>query len=62
MPSYDHSCSHCKYEWEENYSIKEDPPKICPKCKSESVKRLISSGGTFVLAGGGWADSGYSSK
>jgi len=46
MPSYEHICTNieCAFEWEEEYSIKEDPPKICPQCKQETAKRLISGG------------------
>jgi len=46
MPSYEHVCLNedCNYEWEDEYSIKDDPPKICPKCKKETAKRLISGG------------------
>jgi len=44
MPSYEHFCESCEYEFEEEYSIKADPPKVCPKCGKETVKRLISGG------------------
>ena len=51
MPTYEHICSNesCKHEWEDNYSIKLDPPKICPKCGLETAKRLISLGGKGVV-------------
>lgn len=51
MPIYEHQCQNpdCKYEWEEEYSIKEEPPKICPNCKECTVKRLISLGGKGVV-------------
>lgn len=40
---YYHLCKSCNHEWEESYSIKEDPPKICPQCKVEGlVQRLIT--------------------
>lgn len=55
MPTYCHVCKdeNCKYEWEEEYSIKDDPPKICPKCKQETAKRVIAAavGGTVELYG-----------
>lgn len=41
MPTYEHRCDTCKHEWEDAYSIKADPPKICPKCNAETVTRLI---------------------
>jgi hypothetical protein len=45
MPTYEHLCQSCNYEWEDEYSIKADPPTTCPQCKSEGqVKRLISGG------------------
>lgn len=44
MPEYSHICidENCNNKWEENYSIKSDPPKICPKCQKETAKRIIS--------------------
>lgn len=51
MPTYEHACSNesCKHEWEDNYSIKAEPPKTCPKCGLETAKRLISLGGKGVV-------------
>ncbi len=49
MPTYEHMCQSCSHEWEDEYSIKVDPPKFCPKCSAESVKRLISLGGKGVV-------------
>lgn len=43
MPTYAHKCSDesCNHEWEDTYSIKADPPKVCPKCNNETAQRLI---------------------
>ena len=51
MPEYEHVCVNedCKYEWEDTYSIKQDPPKVCPKCLKETAKRVISLGGKGVV-------------
>lgn len=51
MPTYEHMCQNneCNHEWEDNYSIKADPPKFCPKCGLETAKRLISLGGKGVV-------------
>jgi len=56
MPTYEHKCINetCKYEWEDEYSIKQPPPTTCPKCNQETAKRLISGGsgkGTVELYG-----------
>lgn len=47
MPTYEHFCTNesCKNQWEDFYSIKADPPKVCPKCGLETAERLISLGG-----------------
>jgi len=42
-------------------SIKDDPLSECPKCSSNSLKRLISAGAGFTLKGGGWYKDLYSS-
>lgn len=49
MPTYEHKCNSCQHEWEDSYSIKMDPPKICPSCNAEAVVRLISLGGKGVV-------------
>jgi putative FmdB family regulatory protein len=64
MAIYEYECSiHNTYEVQQ--SMKDEPLTSCPHCKAEGVetptKRLISAT-SFVLNGGGWASSGYSSK
>ncbi|HKQ22235.1 MAG TPA: zinc ribbon domain-containing protein [Nitrososphaeraceae archaeon] len=46
MPTYEHCCTNetCKHEWEDEYSIKQAPPKVCPLCQQETAQRLISGG------------------
>ena len=46
MPTYCHICTNneCSFEWEDEYSIKADPPTLCPKCNQETAKRLIFGG------------------
>lgn len=54
MPTYEHKCTDCNHEWEDEYSIKQDPPKTCPKCLKDTAQRLISGGsgkGTVELYG-----------
>ncbi len=42
---YLHLCRKCEHKWEEEYSMKVDPPTICPNCKVEGeVQRLIFGG------------------
>lgn len=62
MITYEYRCLKCEHEWEELQEIKDPRIEICPKCKEKSAERLISKGQGFILKGGGWASSGYSSK
>lgn len=58
---YDYSCTNCEKEWEEEHSIKSPPITLCPFCKNETAKRLISSSSSFILKGQGWFKDGYCS-
>lgn len=49
MPTYQHLCESCQHEFEEIYSMTADPPKTCPKCGKDTVKRLISLSGKGVV-------------
>lgn len=72
MPTYLYECPvHGEFEYE--HSITEEL-EFCPKCEAEAegdltlggrrtwqkVKRLIASGGSFILTGSGWARDSYS--
>lgn len=58
MPTYEYECEHCKYYWTIQQNIHDESIKICPNCKKETVKRLISSSGVFILKGSGWFKKG----
>lgn len=53
MPTYTYECQSCKHRFDQYQSISEKPLTTCPKCKEETVNRLITSG-NFVLKGEGW--------
>jgi putative FmdB family regulatory protein len=62
MPTYDYLCKSCNKEFETDQSIKDDAIAPCPTCKRISDTRLISTGGSFVLKGDGWAADNYAKK
>ena len=64
MPTYQHICSapECQHQWEDIYSIVQDPPTKCPKCGAETAVRQVSGGVGFLLQGGGWFADSYSKK
>jgi len=42
---YDYECSNCKHFMEDVYqSIKEDALTECPKCKKQSLERILTGG------------------
>jgi putative FmdB family regulatory protein len=50
MPTYPHICRNCNHEWEDTYSIKQDPPTLCPNCNVDGyVKRQISIPGNVTV-------------
>ena len=55
---YEYCCTECKHKWEEDKKISAPKTKICPECKKESAKRLISKS-SFQLKGAGWFKDGY---
>lgn len=63
--NYEYECLNACGVIEVQQKITEDALTLCPVCKEKGienpVKRLISAS-NFVLNGGGWASSGYSSK
>jgi putative FmdB family regulatory protein len=62
MPTYEYVCTSCEHEWEEDQSIKDAAIKVCPECKEETAKRLISGGSGFILSGNCWSKDGYGKK
>lgn len=60
MPLYDYKCTKCKYVFEVQQRITEDPLKHCPKCKGQ-IKRLISPAG-IIFKGSGFHVTDYKSK
>jgi len=56
---YEYECNNCDYSWEEDQSIKDDLIKVCPNCKNESAKIIITGGSGFLLKGKGWFKDGY---
>lgn len=62
MPIYEFRCEECNAVSEFSMKMSDPNPTTCPKCKADSLKKMISKSG-FQLKGGGWfADSYCSTK
>lgn len=62
MPTYEYLCSKCGYKFEKFQAMSDEPVKKCPRCKSESVKRLISGGVGIIFKGSGFYATDYKKK
>ncbi len=62
MPTYDYVCDKCQHEFELFQSMKDDPIKTCPKCKSKKARRLIGGGSGIIFKGSGFYETDYKRK
>ena len=49
MPTYEYACQKCGHEFEQFQSMRDEPLKKCPKCKKQSLKRLVGGGTGFYI-------------
>ena len=52
MPEYDHECYECGYAWQDIYSVKQDPPTICPQCGGKARRVILGSPAVKVVLSG----------
>jgi putative FmdB family regulatory protein len=62
VPTHEYSCDHCDHITEVTFSITDKYPEFLPCGKCARPAKHIISLSTFVLKGGGWADTGYDKK
>lgn len=56
MPTYDYTCTSCEHDFDLFLKMSQsDDPQTCPACGTTPVKRRITLGAGFILAGDGWA-------
>jgi len=61
MPLYEYLCNSCGELTEHECKMADRPKQVrCEHCSSTNTQQLIS-GTSFMLKGGGWGSSGYSS-
>lgn len=62
MPTYDYVCDACGYAFEEFHSMTAPALKTCPKCKEDTLRRLIGSGAGIIFKGSGFYETDYKKK
>lgn len=58
MPIYEYICNKCNTRTEKLEKINEKNETICPSCKENSLKKIISIS-NFNLKGSGWYKTDY---
>ena len=62
MPTYEYACPKCGHEFEQFQSMRDEPLKKCPKCKKQSLKRLVGGGAGLIFKGTGFYITDYKKK
>ena len=60
MPIYEYRCADCDHQLEVVQKLSEEPIVICPECKKDNLKKIISAAG-FRLKGDGWYETDFKS-
>ena len=60
MPIYEYRCDDCDHQLEVVQKLNEEQLVSCPKCKNDSLKKIISAAG-FRLKGDGWYETDFKS-
>lgn len=61
MPIYEYQCESCKEKTTKLQKISDDPLVTCPKCKKDTLKKIISAT-SFKLKGTGWYETDFKDK
>jgi len=61
MITYEYKCQNCNNNFTIKKKITDDSLIVCPKCKSENIKQIITSS-KFALSGSGWFSDEYQKK
>jgi putative FmdB family regulatory protein len=61
MPTYEYCCPACG-TFDVFQSMKDNPLKVCPTCRSRKIKRQISSGAGIIFKGSGFYQTDYRSS
>lgn len=59
MPTYVYECSSCKKKHEIMQKITEEPLKVCPDCKKETLVRIIPDSVSIQFKGSGFYINDY---
>ena len=58
MPTYAYECTKCDHTFEVFQSMKDEPLKRCPECKSK-IRRPLGTGAGIIFKGSGFYETDY---
>ncbi len=61
MPLYEYQCTNCGNSIEVLQKVSEAPTTVCPECKKDQLKRIVSAT-RFQLKGTGWYVTDFKNK
>ena len=61
MPIYEYQCDNCEHKMEAIHKISDAPPRLCPVCEQETLRKLVSAA-AFKLTGNGWYETDFKDK
>ena len=59
MPTYEYHCRNCGHQMEELQSFAEPPLVRCPKCRKNTLARVIGGAGGLIFKGSGFYQTDY---
>jgi putative FmdB family regulatory protein len=62
MPTYEYQCNACGHRFDELQSFSDAQLKKCPKCKKNTLQRLIGTGAAILFKGSGFYQTDYRSE
>ena len=62
MPTYSYHCKSCGYSFDLFQKMSDQHATTCPQCHTDSLKRLIGSGGGIIFKVSGFYATDYRSS
>ncbi len=62
MPTYQYECDGCGHTFDILQSIVDKKLRTCPKCKEDTLYRLVGTGSGIIFKGSGFYETDYKNK
>jgi putative FmdB family regulatory protein len=62
MPTYEYACQRCGHSFDHFQPMRDEPLKVCPKCRKSALKKLVGAGAGLIFKGSGFYITDYKKK